>query len=127
MCASGRVAMKSGRSASRAEFFTMGVCCFDAMRASSVGFSKTQGSTRTDCNLKAGQRFADVLPLQNGMGSLECKRKLKWVKTHCFQNQSLGDDFKCTFYLKSALGTIIPWLGLAPQTAELQAILTSPW
>ena len=66
MCASGRVAMKSGRSASRAELFTMGVCCFDAVRASSVGFSKMQGLTCTDCKLKAGQRFADVY--HSGMG-----------------------------------------------------------
>lgn len=66
MCASGTLAMKGRRSAFRAELFTMGVCCFDAVRVSGVCFSKTQGSKLADCNLKAGQLFVDMC--HSGMG-----------------------------------------------------------
>lgn len=79
MCASGTVAMNGGRSASRAELFTMGVCCFDAVRVSGVCFSKTQGSTLTDGNLKAGQLFVDVCHSGMGWGPWSTKRKLRCV------------------------------------------------
>ena len=37
----------------------------------------------------------------------------------CFQNQSLGDDFKCTFYLKSAHGDCHSLAGAHPQNSRI--------
>lgn len=68
MCPSGIVAMKSRRSASSPELFTIKLCCFDTVEVSSMCFSKTQGSTDTDCNLKPGQLFVDACHLGMGGG-----------------------------------------------------------
>ena len=109
--------MKGRRSASRAELFTVGVCCFGAVRVSGMCFSKHKVQHSQTATWKlASSLWTCATREWDGVPGVKKKAQMRHPR---FQNQSLGNDFICTFYLKSAHRDCHSLAGAHPQNSRI--------